>query len=157
MNKDIIIIVAMSENRVIGKEGKLLWSIKEDMLHFKKLTTGFPCIMGRKTYESIPNRPLPNRENLIISSNLTYNSGGAKVFNTITSAIDHCKDHNKVFICGGGTIYKEAIKFANKIELTLIQGAYEGDTYFPEIDNKHWIETAVIKHGGFSFITLSRR
>jgi dihydrofolate reductase len=156
MNQDIIIIVAMSENRVIGKDGKLPWSIKEDMLHFKELTTGFPCIMGRKTYESLPHRPLPNRENLIISSNVTCTFDGAKVFNSINSAINYCKDYSKIFICGGASIYKDAINFADKIELTLVHGNYEGDTYFPEVDKTLWKETGVIKHGHFSFITLVR-
>jgi dihydrofolate reductase len=156
-NQDIIIIVAMSENRVIVKDVKLPWSIKDDMLHFKQLTTGFPCIMGRKTYESLPHRPLPNRENLVISSTLSDNSAEVKVFNTITGALNYCKDYSKVFICGGASIYKDAINFANKIELTLIHGNYEGDTYFPEIDNKCWIETATVEHGDFSFKTLAKK
>ena len=147
----------MAENRVIGKDGKLPWSIKEDMLHFKTLTTGFPCIMGRKTYESLPQRPLPNRENLIISSTLTDNSPGVKFFTTINSALNYCKDYSKVFICGGGSIYKDAINSANKIELTLLHGNYEGDTYFPEIDKKQWIEIDIIKHDSFSFVTLARK
>jgi dihydrofolate reductase len=156
-NQEIIIIAAMSENRVIGKNNALPWSIKADMLHFRELTGGYPCIMGRKTYQSLPKRPLPHRENIVISASLKDGDDKVKVFHSLEEGINYCKNYDKVFICGGGSIYNQALLFANKMELTLIHKIHEGDTYFPEIDTRYWVQTNRICHDVFSFITLSKR
>jgi len=129
----------MSENRVIGKDNAMPWSVKGNLAHFKEMTMGFPCIMGRKTWESLPKKPLTGRLNVIVSETLTPNNfpdaQDIKVFPSLDSAIEYCAEYKKIFICGGESIYKQALPLANKIDLTLITGQYDGDTYFPEIDN----------------------
>jgi dihydrofolate reductase len=149
---EIIIIVAMAENRVIGKNNTLPWSLKADMVHFKELTTGWPCVMGRKTWESLPKRPLPGRPNMVISRTLSA-APGAMVFPSLQEAIQHCTEHEKIFVCGGSALYREALTVANKIELTLIRGQYEGDAFFPEIDPALWKKTNSVDFDDYSFIS----
>jgi len=153
--KEIIIIAAMAENRVIGKNNTLPWFIKEDMIRFRLLTKNYPCIMGRKTWESLPKRPLPERPNIIISKSLNA-APGAVIFASLQEAIHHCEEYQKVFICGGASIYSEALSFANKIELTLIHRLYEGDVFFPEINPVIWEKTSSEDFDGFSFISYNR-
>jgi dihydrofolate reductase len=102
---EIIIIAAMAENRVIGKDNALPWVIKGNLTHFKEMTMGFPCIMGRKTWESLPKKPLPGRLNIIVSKTMTANNlpdtQEIKVFPSLDEAIKYCKDYEKIFICGG--------------------------------------------------------
>ena len=154
---EIIIIAAMAENRVIGKDNALPWSLKEDMAHFRELTAGYPCVMGRKTWESLPKRPLPGRLNIVISRSLSAeNVPGAAVLPSLEDAIRHCADYEKIFICGGVSIYAEALTFANTIELTLIHKQYEGDTYFPKIDPALWVVQDRQDFDGYSFITYRK-
>jgi dihydrofolate reductase len=154
---DIIIIAAMAENRVIGNNNTLPWSLKADMIHFRELTTGWPCVMGRKTWESLPKRPLPGRPNIIVSRSMPSGAvEGATVAASLEAAIRHCARYDKVFICGGASIYQEALALANKIELTLIRQPYAGDTFFPEIDASLWSKTARTDFDGFSFISYSK-
>jgi len=154
--QEIIIIAAMAENRVIGINNTLPWSIKEDMEHFRKLTKGWPCIMGRKTWESLPKRPLPGRLNIVISKGDSHLFSGAAVFSSLQEAVQHCADYKKIFICGGAAVYREAMALANKIELTLIHQHYDGDAYFPEIDPALWEKTDVMEGNGFSFISYGK-
>jgi dihydrofolate reductase len=159
INQEIIIIAAMSENRVIGKNNTLPWSIKEDMAHFKKLTNGYPCVMGRKTWESLPVKPLPGRLNVIVSNTMTADdilSQDVKIFSSLSAAIDNCSEYEKIFIIGGETIYKQALTMASKIELTLIHKEYEGDAFFPEIDESQWRNSNTENFDTFSFITYTR-
>ena len=154
---DIIIIAAMTENHVIGKNNTLPWSLKADMAHFKELTMGYPCIMGRKTWESLPKRPLPGRPNIIISRSLSSESAtGAAVVSSLQKAVEHCAGYEKIFICGGASIYREALMVANKIELTVIRQKYEGDAFFPEIDSTLWKEDKRDDFDDFSFISYSK-
>ena len=154
---DIIIIAAMAENRVIGKDNALPWSLKEDMARFRELTKGWPCIMGRKTWESLPKRPLPSRPNIVISRSLSAEEAlGASVFPSLQEAIRFCAEYEKIFICGGSSIYSEALAFANKIELTEIYKQYEGDVFFPQIDPAQWAIKDKQDFDGFSFISYSR-
>jgi dihydrofolate reductase len=155
--QDIIIIAAMTENRLIGRNNSLPWAIREDLLHFKELTTGFPCLMGRKTWESLPRRPLPGRENIIISASMKDAPGGARVFPSLSGAIEFCAAYPKVFICGGASIYREALPYANKMELTVIRGDYEGDAFFPEIDPAVWEKTGVLGSGICTFSSYVKR
>jgi len=145
----------MSETRVIGINNALPWSLKADMERFKKLTLGWPCIMGRKTWESLPKRPLPGRPNIVISRSLNAVTG-AKVFPSLQEAVQHCAGYEKVFICGGASIYAEALGLANKIELTVIHRQYEGDAIFPEINTAQWKIIQTEDFDGFSFLSYSR-
>jgi dihydrofolate reductase len=134
---EIIIIAAMSKNGVIGNENSIPWHLKEDFELFKNSTLENPVIMGRKTFESIGNKPLPNRENIIITRKQIE---GFKCFDSIEKALEHCKKSNykKAFLIGGARIYEEGLNFANKVMLTIIDKDYEGDTKFPKIDDKIW-------------------
>ena len=149
-------IAAMAENRVIGRNNAMPWSVKGNLAHFKKMTMGFPCIMGRKTWESLPKKPLPGRLNIIISNSINENSQDVKTFPSLSSAIELCSDYEKIFICGGESVYNQAMPLANKIDLTLIPGQYDGDTYFPEIDDT-WKKTETVKHDDFSIITYIKK
>jgi dihydrofolate reductase len=175
--QEIIIIAAMAENRVIGKDNTLPWSLKEDMAHFRELTKGFPCIMGRKTWESLPIKPLPGRLNIVITSSPEITGlkkdSNVKIFSSLPAAIEYCAGsfvascagsfaaisacYEKIFICGGETIYRQALPLANKIELTLIHKQYEGDTFFPEIDSSIWTITKTVKFDTFSFLTYTKK
>jgi len=150
-----IIIAAMSENKVIGIRNTLPWKLKADMEHFKKLTMGWPCVMGRKTWESLPKRPLPGRPNIVISRSLNDVTGAA-VCPSLQDALNHCAGYEKVFICGGASVYAEALPLADRIELTVIRRIYEGDVFFPEIDMALWQITNTEDFDGFSFISYSK-
>lgn len=132
----ISIIVAMSSNRVIGNDNSLIWNIPEDLKNFKRLTTNNTILMGRKTYESI-GRLLPNRRNIIITRDLEYYVDGAETVNSLEEALLLC--NKNCFIIGGGEIYKQSMNIADKIYLTFIDEKFEGDTYFPELDDS-WVE-----------------
>jgi dihydrofolate reductase len=114
----VTIVVAISENHVIGKDNKLLWYLPNDLKHFKELTTGHSVIMGRKTYESV-GKPLPKRRNIIITRQ-PINIEGCEVVNSIESALVLCKGENEVFIVGGAEIYKQAIHLTDRIYLTIV-------------------------------------
>lgn len=132
----ISIIVAMSENRVIGNDNTLIWKLPADLKRFKEITTGNTIVMGRKTYESI-GRPLPNRRNIIITRDKNYKAEGCEVVNSIEESLLTCDDN--VFIIGGGEIYKQSIGISDKIYLTLIHETFEGDTIFSELGDE-WKE-----------------
>ena len=134
---NVTLIAAMAENRVIGKDNQLIWHFPEDLKHFKQLTSGHHVIMGRKTFESV-GRPLPNRTNIIITRQSDYKAEGCLIAHSIEEALAMVKDDEMPFIVGGAEIYKQALAFADGIELTIIHGEYEGDSYFPEFDLSIW-------------------
>ena len=155
---EIIIIAAMAENFVIGKDNALPWSIKEDMAHFIRLTKGWPCVMGRKTWESLPKKPLSERLNVVVSTTMTEAlspNTDFKLCPSLPAAIEHCAGYEKIFICGGETIYRQALELADKIELTVIHRQYEGDTFFPKIDDARWDVTNTEDFDTFSFVTYT--
>ncbi|MDE7373925.1 MAG: dihydrofolate reductase [Odoribacter sp.] len=135
------IIVAAAENNVIGNKNALIWHVSADLKHFKQLTTGHAVVMGRKTYESI-GRPLPNRRNIVISRNPDFRPEGCEVVPGIADALRLAADEEEVFIIGGGTIYREMWNKANRLYLTLVHAAPEGDTSIPDIDPACWQEVA---------------
>lgn len=152
----VSIIVAKSKNNVIGNNNKLPWNISEDMKRFKELTTGNVVIMGRKTYESLPEqfRPLPNRLNIVITRNPDYKPNGVMVYDDLQKAILKAGTNKEIFIIGGGEIYKEGLKFADRLYITEVDGEFEGDTYFPEISS-NWIEMNVVVGDGYRFIDMT--
>ncbi len=137
------LIVGMTKDRVIGKDNDLPWpKIKEDMKHFRKITTNHAIIMGRKTWDSIPSayKPLPNRTNIVVTRQEDLNLPGADhVFNDLDIAIKfaHTIDPDP-FIIGGATLYEAALPKTTDLYLTLVKGDYEGDTFFPEINEFEW-------------------
>lgn len=143
MNSVISHVVAMSNNNVIGVNNKLPWQLKDDLEHFKEYTTGKIIIMGRKTFESI-GRPLPNRQNFVISSNLRE-VDGVSIFQNLENAIIAAKKYNKdldsaqeIAIIGGGYLFRDSINYFNKLVLTRVDCEIDGDVYYPKIDLKNW-------------------
>jgi len=136
--KNITIIVAAAENNAIGKDNDLIWNLPDDLKRFKKLTLGHCIIMGRKTFDSFPGL-LPNRKHIIISNkSKKYFQENVIVVNNINDALKAAEDDENPFIIGGGQIYKLALDYSNKIELTRVHEKFEADTFFPEIDETKW-------------------
>ncbi|MFS1512768.1 dihydrofolate reductase [Chengkuizengella sp. SCS-71B] len=141
--KNLSIIFAMDQNRLIGKDNQLPWRLPADLAFFKKTTLQHPVLMGRKTYESI-GRPLPNRKNIILTQNKNYEAEGCIVVNTIEDALNECNDEEN-FVIGGSEIYKLLLPYVNKLYVTHIEHVFNGDSYFPEIDEKIWEQTNKVK------------
>ena len=154
---EIIVIVAVAQNGAIGKDNDIPWHIKEDFEHFKEQTLGHPCIMGDKTYDSLPVRPLPGRENIICTLDKNYSAKGAKIFHSFEDAIKYVNDKEKAFIIGGATIYKLGMEVADTFELTRVHQNPDGDIFFPEINWKQWEKIKEDKHEGYTFQTYKRK
>ncbi len=164
MKKHISIIVAVAENNAIGKGNKLLWHISDDLKRFKRLTTGHHVVMGKKTYESLPVKPLPNRTNVVISDIEGELIKGCEMAYSIEEAIEKCADNEESFIIGGGSVYSQFLPFADKLYITKVHKAFNADTFFPEIDENEWklIEREDAEPDGkndfsFSYLTYVRR
>lgn len=132
----ISIIVAVAQNGTIGDKNALLWHISEDLRNFKRITSGHPVIMGRKTYESL-GRPLPNRVNVVVSRT-TSHIEGCTVVDSLEKAISLFRKEEEIFIIGGAQIYAQAMPLADKFYLTVVEHSYEGDTSFPAWDESEW-------------------
>ena len=132
----INIIVAVAENGVIGDNNSLLWHISEDLRNFKRITSGHPVVMGRKTYESL-GRPLPYRTNVVITRS-DVQIEGCTVVHSIEEAVGMFPAEEEVFIIGGAQIYAQALPIADRFYLTRVGRAYDGDTRFPEWDESQW-------------------
>ena len=139
-------IVAASENNVIGKNNQLLWHLPDDLKHFKRTTKGHHVIAGRKTFES-QGRPLPNRTNIIITRNRDLQIDGCEIAHSLDEAISMVKNDDEPFIIGGENIYKQALPKVDRIYLTRVHATFEGDTYFPEIDANEWEVVSSEYHG----------
>ena len=136
---EVAIVVVVDGNNGIGKNGDLLCHLPNDLKHFKKLTTGHTIIMGRKTFESLPKGALPNRINIVITSDNADNYPGCIVARSVDEAFLLTKKKDKVFIIGGGKIYNSTLYLANKLYLTRIHHRFEhADTFFPDIDFNNW-------------------
>jgi dihydrofolate reductase len=146
------IIAAMAENRVIGRDGAIPWDIPADRQRFRELTMGHPVIMGRKTFTAI-GRPLPGRENIILTRQPGYRAGGCRVAATLEEALGSCAGADEVFICGGEDIYRQALPVADRIYLTVIHREFAGDTFFPPIPAE-FVETERTEAGGASPCTF---
>ena len=155
---EIVIIAAVARNRVIGKDNRLLWNIPEDMAHFKALTSGHTVVMGRKTWESLPPRfrPLPGRRNIVISRQPDYAAPGAEVADSLENALKLASTAAVVFVIGGEQIYTQAMAVADRLEITEVDLAPEGDAWFPEIAAVDWEQTAKTEGSGFAFVTWRR-
>ena len=136
----INVIVAKASNNVIGAKNELIWHLPNDLKHFKNLTSGHPIIMGRKTFESL-GRPLPNRTNIVITRDKNWQAENIEKEFSLEKAIESAKKINEdIYIIGGGNIYKQAMEFADVLYITEVHHEFEGDTYFPEIDEEVWEE-----------------
>lgn len=136
------IIVAVASDGAIGRANDLLWHLPADLKRFKELTTGHTILMGRKTFESLPHGPLPNRRNIIISRSLPAQPG-AEVYPTIQQAMEACASDEEVFIIGGGEIYRQLLPNTERIYLTRVQASFpDAEVFFPELDPTEWVEEA---------------
>ncbi|WP_417319502.1 type 3 dihydrofolate reductase [Emcibacter sp.] len=141
----ISLIVAMAENRVIGKDNALPWHISSDLKYFKEQTMGKPVIMGRKTYESI-GKPLPGRTNIVITRDTSFSPEGVIPAFELEMALDvaqgiaEAKGLDEVMVIGGAQIYELVLPQANRLYLTLVRGDVEGDAWFPELEMSEWVE-----------------
>ena len=159
----IAMVVAMTDERVIGKNNQLLWRLPADLKHFKQLTTGHPIIMGRKTYESI-GKALPNRTNIVITRDPMFNAADCTIVNSIPAALSAAMGKKSdIFIIGGAEIYQEFLPLTRVIYLTLVHHHFDGDTFFPPLNLQEWHEqerqdfTADEQNPyNYSFITLKR-
>lgn len=157
----ISIIVAIAKNGVIGKaKGEMSWHVKEEFQHFKNTTFGFPIIMGRKTFETL-DKPLKGRLNIVVSKNKSYKTTFEEVVikQSIDEAVDYCKSINpeKVFIIGGGEIYKQAISFADEMVITFMKFEAEGEVKFPKINNDDWTIEKIGDHELFEIFRYERK
>ena len=149
----ISLIVAKSKHNVIGDKGRIPWHIPNDLKRFKELTTGKTVIMGRKTFESLPEeyKPLPNRINIVLSTDKTYQTNCCIVTDDLKKALRKAGSDKEVFIIGGEQVYKEGLRYADKIYVTEVDGEFKGDAYFP-ILNKAWKEVKREEKKGYRFI-----
>jgi len=160
----ISLIAALASNRAIGKDNALLWHLPEDMRHFRETTRGKPVIMGRKTWESLPEsfRPLPGRHNIVVSRDLAYQASGATLAQSFEDALRQAADVEEVFVIGGEQLYREALPLASRLYLTEIEQSFDGDAFFPDIPPQDWQEISRQPSRGttgpqFSFAVYQRR
>ena len=134
----ISIIVAVSEDWGIGKNNELLWHISEDLKRFKRLTSGNTVIMGKRTWESLPRRPLPGRKNIVLTDDKTETIENAVTAYSIEDSLSKCERSEEIFIMGGGSIYRQFMPFADRLYITHVHKKAPADIFFPEIDLKVW-------------------
>ncbi len=165
----VVLIAAVGRNGVIGRDNDLPWRIREDLQHFKQLTLGHTLVMGRKTYASI-GRPLPGRRTVVVTRQPDWSAPGVEVAHSVEEALK-LADSNEtpaadgefhpaggdIYVAGGGEIYRQALPYADRLELTEVDQSPAGDTTFPTLDPTHWTETARTPHDGFTFVTYTRR
>lgn len=135
--KDISIIVAIAQNNAIGKDNQLLWHIPADLKRFKELTTGHTIVMGKRTFESLPKKPLPNRRSIVISDIPGDQIEGCTMAYSIDEAIEKMDDNQENFIIGGGSVYRQFLPLADQLYLTIVQKDFEADIFL-EIDYSEW-------------------
>lgn len=128
------IIVALAANNAIGKDNRLLWHLSDDLKRFKALTTGHAVIMGRKTFDSLPRGPLPNRRNIVLTHNADFHPEGVEVVHSVGAAFDRVRTDTETFIMGGAAIYELFLPFVQRLYVTRIHHDFEGDVFFPTID-----------------------
>ena len=160
----ISLIAAIAKNNVLGKDNQLLWNLPEDMRHFRETTRGKPVIMGRKTWESLPDafRPLPGRHNIVVSLNPGYQTPGATLASSLEDAMEKAGNVSEVFVIGGAELFNQALEIASRLYLTEIEDSFDGDVFFPEVLSKDWLEISRKTQSGnsgltFSFVEYQRR
>lgn len=162
--RPVIAIVAMASDRAIGKDGGIPWRLPEDMAHFKSTTMGHPVVMGRKTWESLPQKPLPGRRNIVITHSADYQADGAEVAASLEEAIALCDIMEIPMITGGASIYAASLSLCSEVIVTEVECTVpDADTYFPELPENEWqiadkSEKMCSRTGlGYRFITFRRK
>ncbi len=159
----ICLVVAMSRNRVIGRDNGLPWRLPEDLKRFKAITLGKPILMGRKTFDSI-GKPLPGRRNIVLTRDRTWSAEGVEVVGSLDEAIERANGATELAVIGGAEIYRLVLPFAARIELTRVEADITGDTLFPDLDPATWKEVPAGAHPTdernqypMTFVTLERK
>ncbi|WP_373740462.1 dihydrofolate reductase [Neisseria sp.] len=142
----ITLIAAVADNRCIGINNAMPWHLPEDFAFFKAYTTGKPVIMGRKTWESLPRKPLPGRRNIVISRNAGYAAEGAETAADLQAALALCADAPEIMIIGGAQIYAQALPFATDLRITEVRIDADGDAFFPEFSPQEWTQAGRTEH-----------
>ena len=162
MTRMLSLIVAMAENRVIGRDNALPWRLPNDLKHFRRITTGHPIIMGRKNYESI-GRALPGRTNIVVTRSPDYLAPGCVVTHSVEAALAAAGNDPELFVIGGAELYAQTLARARRLYLTLVHADVEGTTLFPDVDWSAWHEAARVRHEAdaehryaYSFVILER-
>lgn len=156
----ITLILAMADNGVIGNNGAIPWRISDDLKRFKQLTMGKPVLMGRKTWDSLPKKPLPERMNIVVTRQADWKDEGAIAASSLDDALAKATEAAEVMVIGGAEIYRAALPLARRIELTEVHRAFDGDAHF-SFDRAGWREVAREEHAtqdglSFSYVTLTR-
>lgn len=156
----IYLVAAVASNGIIGADGRLPWHLPEDLKHFKRVTMGYPVIMGRLTWESL-GKPLPGRKNIVVSRTPGYAPTGASVAGSLESAIALAAGEDAAFVIGGSRLFAEALPIAEGLVMTEIYKDYAGDTWFPSFDRSQWREAQRERHVGadglrFDFVRYER-
>jgi len=153
MAMEVVLIAAVAENGVIGRDNGLPWRLSTDMQRFKATTMGKPIVMGRKTWESFPRKPLPGRLNIVVSRDPAYRAEGAETVTSLHDALKLAEIRSRcvsgadaICIVGGGEIYRQAIELADRLDITHVRASPEGDTRFPAIDPQEWREASAEDH-----------
>ena len=159
----VSLLAAVARGGVIGRDGRVPWRLPEDMARFRELTTGHPVVMGRRTWDSLPEpfRPLPRRRNIVVTRNEKWNAAGAERASSVDEALRALADDESVFVIGGAEIYSATLPLADELLLTEVELDVEGDTLFPEWDRHAFTEVAREEHVGsdgthFAFVTYRR-
>lgn len=155
----ISLIAAHDKNLVIGHQGDLPWHFSEDLAFFKRTTMGHPVLMGRGVFESLNEKPLPGRRNMVLSRSREYPEADVEVFRSINEALEKLEGEEKVYVLGGGEIYQQMMDRADELVITEIPGTYDGDTWFPEYRQdvgSHWREVWSETSGDLRFVRYER-
>ena len=160
----VSLVAAVARGGVIGRDGTIPWRIQEDMVRFRELTLGHPVVMGRRTWDSLPNRfrPLPGRRNVVVTRNPAWHAEGAERASSLADAIQLLDDAPLVFVIGGAQLYAAALPLADELLLTEVDAEVEGDTFFPSWDRSEFEEVWREPHVSadstqFAFVTYARR
>ena len=149
--QEVVLVAAVAENGVIGRDGELPWHLPEDLAHFRRVTTGNVVIMGRRTFESI-GRPLPRRTNIVVTRQRDWSADGV-----LTAALDVAEEYDgDAMVIGGGQVYAEAMALADRQVLTEVHASPEGDAHYPSFDREEWVETGREERDGYAFVWLER-
>lgn len=152
----VTIVAAVGRNGVIGADGGLPWRIPEDMIRFKRLTMGHAVVMGRATFCSI-GKSLPGRTNIVLTRRSDWTHDDVAIAGSLEEALSIAASKGRdVFVVGGAEVYREALELADRIELTEVDAAPDGDIWFPDVDWSQWREVARLRRQGFSFVTYHR-
>ena len=148
----VVLVVAVAENGVIGRNGTLPWRLKSDMAYFRKVTMGKPVVMGRKTWDSLPRKPLPGRTNIVVTRDRAFEAAGALVVTSVDAALIAARgdalrrDVEEIAVIGGDQIFAAALPIADRIEFTQVRLRPDGDVYFPAVDRAVWHEASRQEH-----------